>query len=107
MVSFCQPEGCLTVGPKRLAGLKETTSFVFTLTRDEFLDLFFEDLSDFFLRFCLAGDESAEEDDESESDDDEDEEEELLLLLLLAAALAACALGLGLALRCARSSSVR
>ncbi|KOC60958.1 MAP kinase-activating death domain protein [Habropoda laboriosa] len=31
MVYFCQPEGCTSVGPKRLA-LREATSFTFTLT---------------------------------------------------------------------------
>ena len=31
MVYFCQPEGCVSVGPKRMA-LREATSFVFTLT---------------------------------------------------------------------------
>ncbi len=32
MVSFCQPDGCLTLGPKRSQALKDATSFVFTLT---------------------------------------------------------------------------
>ena len=32
MVSFCQPEGCITVGPKKSGGLRDSTSFVFTLT---------------------------------------------------------------------------
>jgi hypothetical protein len=31
MVSFCQPEGCLSVGPKK-NGLRDTTTFTFTLT---------------------------------------------------------------------------
>ena len=31
VIYFCQPEGCLTVGQKRLS-LRENTSFVFTLT---------------------------------------------------------------------------
>lgn len=33
MVYFCQPEGCLTIGPKRTSsGIRDMTSFVFTLT---------------------------------------------------------------------------
>ncbi len=32
MVSFCQPEGCLTLGHKKSSGLRDATSFVFTLT---------------------------------------------------------------------------
>ena len=31
MVSFCQPEGCLSVGPKK-NGLRDTNTFTFTLT---------------------------------------------------------------------------
>ena len=31
MVSFCQPEGCLSVGPKK-NGLRDTATFTFTLT---------------------------------------------------------------------------
>lgn len=31
MVYFCQPEGCVSVGPKRTA-LRDASSFVFTLT---------------------------------------------------------------------------
>lgn len=31
MVYFCQPEGCVSVGPRKTA-LREATSFVFTLT---------------------------------------------------------------------------
>lgn len=34
MVYFCQPEGCVSVGPRRAPGhvARDTTSFVFTLT---------------------------------------------------------------------------
>lgn len=33
MVYFCQPEGCLSVGPRRTgAAIREATSFVFALT---------------------------------------------------------------------------
>lgn len=33
MVYFCQPEGCVSVGPKRTgAAIRDATSFVFTLT---------------------------------------------------------------------------
>lgn len=31
---FCQPEGCITVGPRRIT-FRETTSFVFTLTEKD------------------------------------------------------------------------
>lgn len=31
MVSFCQPEGCVSVGPKK-SGIRDTTSFLFILT---------------------------------------------------------------------------
>ncbi|XP_046673875.1 MAP kinase-activating death domain protein isoform X5 [Homalodisca vitripennis] len=34
MVYFCQPEGCVSVGPRRTA-LREATSFVFTLTEKD------------------------------------------------------------------------
>ncbi|XP_075211719.1 rab3 GDP-GTP exchange factor [Lycorma delicatula] len=34
MVYFCQPEGCISVGPRRTA-LREATSFVFTLTEKD------------------------------------------------------------------------
>lgn len=34
MVYFCQPEGCISVGPKRTA-LRDATSFVFTLTEKD------------------------------------------------------------------------
>ena len=34
VVFFCQPEGCISVGPKR-TGLRESTSFVFTLTEKD------------------------------------------------------------------------
>ncbi len=34
VVFFCQPEGCLSVGPKRIS-LRESTSFVFTLTEKD------------------------------------------------------------------------
>ncbi|XP_024084924.1 MAP kinase-activating death domain protein isoform X2 [Cimex lectularius] len=34
MVYFCQPEGCVSVGPKRTA-LRDATSFVFTLTEKD------------------------------------------------------------------------
>jgi hypothetical protein len=34
MVYFCQPEGCVSVGPQRTA-LREATSFVFTLTEKD------------------------------------------------------------------------
>ena len=34
VVFFCQPEGCISTGPKRLS-LRETTSFVFTLTEKD------------------------------------------------------------------------
>lgn len=34
MVYFCQPEGCISVGPKRTA-LREAASFVFTLTEKD------------------------------------------------------------------------
>ncbi|XP_041365425.1 MAP kinase-activating death domain protein-like isoform X2 [Gigantopelta aegis] len=34
VVFFCQPEGCISVGPKRMS-LRETTSFVFTLTEKD------------------------------------------------------------------------
>ena len=34
VVYFCQPEGCISVGPKRMT-LRETTSFVFTLTEKD------------------------------------------------------------------------
>ncbi|XP_064600002.1 MAP kinase-activating death domain protein-like isoform X3 [Liolophura sinensis] len=34
VVFFCQPEGCINVGPKRMS-LRETTSFVFTLTEKD------------------------------------------------------------------------
>lgn len=33
MVYFCQPEGCVSVGPRRTGtAIREATSFVFTLT---------------------------------------------------------------------------
>lgn len=33
MVYFCQPEGCMTVGPRRTGtAIREASSFVFTLT---------------------------------------------------------------------------
>ncbi|KAL4225762.1 hypothetical protein ACF0H5_016451 [Mactra antiquata] len=34
VIFFCQPEGCISVGPKRMS-LRETTSFVFTLTEKD------------------------------------------------------------------------
>ena len=34
IIFFCQPEGCISVGPKRMS-LRETTSFVFTLTEKD------------------------------------------------------------------------
>jgi hypothetical protein len=34
VVFFCQPEGCISVGPKRMS-LRESTSFVFTLTEKD------------------------------------------------------------------------
>lgn len=34
VVFFCQPEGCISVGPKRMT-LRESTSFVFTLTEKD------------------------------------------------------------------------
>lgn len=34
VVFFCQPEGCISIGPKRMS-LRETTSFVFTLTEKD------------------------------------------------------------------------
>ena len=34
VVFFCQPEGCLSVGPRRVT-LREMTSFVFTLTEKD------------------------------------------------------------------------
>ena len=34
VVYFCQPEGCLSVGPRRVT-LREMTSFVFTLTEKD------------------------------------------------------------------------
>ena len=34
VVFFCQPEGCISVGPKR-PSLRESTSFVFTLTEKD------------------------------------------------------------------------
>lgn len=34
MVYFCQPEGCVSVGPRRTA-LREASSFVFTLTEKD------------------------------------------------------------------------
>ncbi|BFZ04225.1 hypothetical protein BsWGS_07264 [Bradybaena similaris] len=34
VIFFCQPEGCINVGPKRMS-LRETTSFVFTLTEKD------------------------------------------------------------------------
>ncbi|KAJ8299524.1 hypothetical protein KUTeg_023584 [Tegillarca granosa] len=34
IVFFCQPEGCVSVGPKRMS-LRETTSFVFSLTEKD------------------------------------------------------------------------
>ena len=34
VVFFCQPEGCISIGPKR-TGLRESTSFVFTLTEKD------------------------------------------------------------------------
>ena len=34
VVFFCQPEGCISVGPKRIS-LRESTSFVFTLTEKD------------------------------------------------------------------------
>ena len=34
VVFFCQPEGCISMGPKRLS-LRESTSFVFTLTEKD------------------------------------------------------------------------
>lgn len=34
VVYFCQPEGCISVGPKRMT-LRESTSFVFTLTEKD------------------------------------------------------------------------
>ncbi|XP_013382083.1 MAP kinase-activating death domain protein-like [Lingula anatina] len=34
IVFFCQPEGCISVGPKRMS-LRESTSFVFTLTEKD------------------------------------------------------------------------
>ena len=34
VVFFCQPEGCISTGPKRLS-LRESTSFVFTLTEKD------------------------------------------------------------------------
>ena len=34
VVFFCQPEGCINVGPKRMS-LRESTSFVFTLTEKD------------------------------------------------------------------------
>ena len=34
VVFFCQPEGCINVGPKRMS-LRECTSFVFTLTEKD------------------------------------------------------------------------
>ncbi|KAG1661539.1 MAP kinase-activating death domain protein [Nymphon striatum] len=35
VVFFCQPEGCISVGPKRLTSLRESNSFVFTLTEKD------------------------------------------------------------------------
>ncbi|KAK3590549.1 hypothetical protein CHS0354_023617 [Potamilus streckersoni] len=34
IIFFCQPEGCISVGPKRMS-LRESTSFVFTLTEKD------------------------------------------------------------------------
>lgn len=34
VIFFCQPEGCISVGPKRMS-LRETTSFVYTLTEKD------------------------------------------------------------------------
>jgi hypothetical protein len=34
VVFFCQPEGCISVGPKRMS-LRESTSFVFSLTEKD------------------------------------------------------------------------
>ncbi|KAK3768821.1 hypothetical protein RRG08_061278 [Elysia crispata] len=34
VIFFCQPEGCISVGPRRMS-LRETTSFVFTLTEKD------------------------------------------------------------------------
>ena len=34
VVFFCQPEGCISAGPKRMS-LRESTSFVFTLTEKD------------------------------------------------------------------------
>ena len=34
VVFFCQPEGCISIGPKRMS-LRESTSFVFTLTEKD------------------------------------------------------------------------
>ncbi|CAM1324954.1 MADD (predicted) [Pycnogonum litorale] len=35
VVFFCQPEGCISVGPKRLTSLRESNPFVFTLTEKD------------------------------------------------------------------------
>lgn len=34
VIFFCQPEGCISIGPKRMS-LRETTSFVYTLTEKD------------------------------------------------------------------------
>ena len=34
VIFFCQPEGCISVGPKHM-NIKETTSFIFTLTEKD------------------------------------------------------------------------
>ncbi len=51
MVSFCQPDGCLTVGSRRSAALRDATSFVFTLTDKDSgeVDLTFGILLDHFV----------------------------------------------------------
>lgn len=35
VTSFCQPEGCVNVGPRRVTSYRESTSFVFTLTEKD------------------------------------------------------------------------